>query len=110
MDTLEMIFSQHKETCEVLIDYPKIGGGDIKDYVRKAIIYLLHANIDVHSRRLVDESPLYGVKFIPKLQYHCANMTFSGKSRYYWLFKQVTHNRGGSVMNYINKFKDTKAL
>ena len=28
-ESLEMIFSQYTETCEVLLDYPKIGGDDI---------------------------------------------------------------------------------
>ena len=33
VESLEMIFSQYTETCEVLLDYPKIGGDDIiKDY------------------------------------------------------------------------------
>ena len=33
IDSLDMIFSQYRENCEVLLDYPKIGGGDfIKDY------------------------------------------------------------------------------
>ena len=79
IELLEMIFSQYKETFEVLLDYPKIGGEDIKDYVRKSIINLLHASIDVHSRRLISEFPRYGVKCISKLQSHCANMTFSEK-------------------------------
>ena len=26
IDSLDMIFSQYRETCEVLLDYPKIGG------------------------------------------------------------------------------------
>ena len=31
-----MIFSQYIETCEVLLDYPKIGGEDvIEDYAKK---------------------------------------------------------------------------
>ena len=60
-----MIFSQHKETCEVLIDYPKIGEEYIRDYVKKAIRNLLHENIDVHSRRLIDEFPVYEVKYFP---------------------------------------------
>ena len=39
-----MIFSQYKENCEVLLDYPKIGGDDIiEDYAKKAIRNLLHA-------------------------------------------------------------------
>ena len=49
--SLEMTFSQYTETCEVLLDDPKIGGDEvIEDYEKKAIRKLLHANIDVHSR------------------------------------------------------------
>ena len=60
-----MIFSQYTETCEVLLDYPKIGGKDIiEDYAKKAIKYLLHANIDVHSIRLIAEFPKDGIKCI----------------------------------------------
>ena len=33
VESLEMIFSQYKETCEVLLDHPKIGGVDIKDCI-----------------------------------------------------------------------------
>ena len=29
----EIIFSNYKETWEVLLDYPKIGGADTKDFV-----------------------------------------------------------------------------
>ena len=32
IDSLDMIFSQYIETCEVLLDYPKIGGDNVKDY------------------------------------------------------------------------------
>ena len=36
VESLEMVFSQYTETCEVLLDYPKIGGGDIiEDYAKK---------------------------------------------------------------------------
>ena len=36
LESLEMIFSQYKKTCEVLIYYPKIGGDDIiEDYAKK---------------------------------------------------------------------------
>ena len=60
IDSLDMIFSQYRETCEVLLDYPKIGGDDVIEYYeKKAIINLLHANIDVNSRRLIDEFPMY---------------------------------------------------
>ena len=82
IDSLDMIFSQYRETCEVLIDYPKIGGDNVKDYSKQAIRNLLHANSDVHSRRLIAEFPKDGIKCIEKLQSHCANMNFADKSRY----------------------------
>ena len=31
IESLEMIFSKYTETCEVITDYPKIGGDDILD-------------------------------------------------------------------------------
>ena len=35
VESLEVIFSQYTETCEVLLDYPKIGGGNIiEDYAK----------------------------------------------------------------------------
>ena len=56
IDSLDMIFSQYRETCEALLDYPKIGGNDvIEDYSKEAIRNLLYANIDVHSRRLITD-------------------------------------------------------
>ena len=49
IDSLDMIFSQYRETFEVLIDYPKIVGDHaIEDYTKKDTRKLLHANIDVH--------------------------------------------------------------
>ena len=77
-----MIFSKYRETCEVLLDYPKIGGDDVEDYSKKAIRNILHANIDVHCRRLIAEFPKDGIKCIEKLKSHCANITFADKSRY----------------------------
>ena len=95
IDSLDMIFSQYRETFEILLDYPKIGGDDvIEDYSKKAIRNLLHSNIDVHSRRLIAGFPKYGVKCIEKLQSHCANMTFADKSGYDRTFQQVTHKGG----------------
>ena len=44
IDSLDMIFSQYRKTCEVLLDYPKIVGDDVKDYAKQAIRNLLHAN------------------------------------------------------------------
>ena len=63
-----MIFSRYKETCEVLLHYSTTGGEDIKDYVKKAIRNFLYENIDVHSRRLIFELPLYALKYIPKIK------------------------------------------
>ena len=34
--SLDVIFSQYRETCEVLLDYPKIRGDDvIEDYAKR---------------------------------------------------------------------------
>ena len=77
IDSLDMIFSRYRETCEVLLDYPKMEGGNVKDYAKHAIRNLLHANSDVHSRILIAEFPKDGIKCLEKLQSHCANMTFS---------------------------------
>ena len=111
IDSLDMVFSQYRETCEVILDYPKIGGDDvIEDYAKKAIRNLLNANIDVHSRILIAEFPKYGIKCIEKLQSHCANITFSDKSRYDRTFQQVTHKGGGSAINYIKRFQNAHAL
>ena len=74
-----MIFSQYKETCEAILDYLTIGGKYIKYYVKKSIRNVLHANIYVHCRRLIVEFPVNGIKRILRHQYHCANMTESGK-------------------------------
>ena len=68
IDSLDMIFSQYRETCEFLIDYPKIGAHNGQDYAKQAIRNLLHANSDVHSKRLISEFPTDGVKCIEKLQ------------------------------------------
>ena len=69
VNSLDMIFSQYRETCEVLLDYPKIGGDYvIEDYSKRSVRNLLHANIDIHSRILIAEFPKDGVKFIKKLQ------------------------------------------
>ena len=105
-----MIFPQYKETCEVLLYYPTIGGEDIKYYVKKSIRNFPHGNIYVHSRRLISELTEYGVKCISKLQSHCANMTFSEKNRYGRLFQQVTHKGGESEMNYIKILQNAQAL
>ena len=68
IESLGMIFSQYRETCQVLLNYPKIGWDNvIEDYAKKAIRNLLHANIDVHSIILISEFPKDGIKCIEKL-------------------------------------------
>ena len=37
IESLDILFSQYRETCEVLLDYPKIGGDDVEAYAKKAI-------------------------------------------------------------------------
>ena len=104
-------FSQYRETCEVILDYPKIGRDDvIEDYAKKAIRNLLHANIDVHIRILIAELPKYGVKCIEKLISHCVNMSFSDKSRYDRTFQQVTHKGGESAINNIKRFHSSQKM
>ena len=62
VELLDMIFSQYTETCDVLLYYPKIGGDEIiEDYAKNDIRNLFHANIDVHSRRLIAEFPIDGI-------------------------------------------------
>ena len=68
VESLEMIFSKYKETCEVLLDYHKIWGETIKQFSKKAIRNILHLNIDVHIRRLIADFPGYGIKCIENLQ------------------------------------------
>ena len=59
-----MIFSLYKETCEVLLDYPKTRRDNINDFVKNVIRNILHANIHVNSRRLIAELPGDGIKCI----------------------------------------------
>ena len=70
----------------------------------------MHANIDLHSRRLIAESPKYGIKYIEKLQSHCANMTFADKSTNDRTFQQVTYKGGEYVINYIKMFQNAHDL
>ena len=69
-----------------------------------------HANIDVYNRRLIADFPKDGMKFVEKLQSHCANMTFSDKSRYERTFQQVKHKGGEYAINYIKRFQNEHAL
>ena len=110
IDSLNMIFSQYRETYEVLRDYQRMEGGNVKDYARMAIRNLLHANSCVHSRIFIAEFPEDGIKCMEKLQSHCANMNFADKSRYDRTFQQVTHKGGESAINYIKRFQNAQAL
>ena len=65
--SLDMIFSQYRETFEVLLDHPKLRGRNVKDYAKQAIRILFHDNSDVHSRRLIAEFPTDGIKCLEKL-------------------------------------------
>ena len=63
LESLDIIFSQYKETCEVFLDCPKIRGDDtIEDYSKKATRNLLYANIYVRSKILIAEFPKDGIK------------------------------------------------
>ena len=69
VESLDMIFSQYIETCEVLLDYPKIREDDIiEDFARKPIRNIWHVNIDIHNKRLISEFPKDVIKCIEKLQ------------------------------------------
>ena len=70
----------------------------------------MHENIDVHNRILIAEFPEDGIKCIEKLKSHCANMTFSDKSRYDRIFQQVTHKGGEYAMNCIRIPQNAEAL
>ena len=67
IDSLNIVFSQYRETYEVLRDYPKLEGGNTKVYAKMAIRSLLHANSCVHSRILIAEFSEDGIKCIQKL-------------------------------------------
>ena len=94
IESLQMIFSQYTETCELIPDYPRIGGEDIKYLAKNSIRNILHANIDVHNRIIISEIPADGIKCIEELKSNCVNMTFANKSRYDRVFQQVTYKGG----------------
>ena len=60
--SLNMVFSQYRETYEVLRDYSKMEGGNVTDYAKMASRNLLHANSCVHRRILIAELPEDGIK------------------------------------------------
>ena len=105
-----MILSQYKEACEVLLDYLKIGGEDIKYFAKSSIRNILHTNIAVHSRRLIADFLGDEIECIEKLQLHSAKMIFAEKSRCDRIFQKVTQKGVGSTMNYIKRFLNAQAL
>ena len=109
VESVEIIFSQYKETCEVLLDYPKIGGGNIKEFAIRAIRNNLHANIDLHSGRLIVELPVDGTKCIETLQSYCANMTFSEKVDMTGFFNK-SHRKEGNLQLITLKYSKIHRL
>ena len=89
VESQEMIFSQYTETYEVLLDDPKIGVEDNKYFSKKAIRNILHANTDVHIRRIISEFSADRIKCIEELKSHCANMNIDDKSRYDRIFSKL---------------------
>ena len=69
----------------------------------------MYDNIDVHIKSFISEFPGYGLKYISKLQSHCANMTFSEKSGYNIFLQQVTDKVGESAMSYIKRLHNGQA-
>ena len=96
VESLEIIYLQYTETCEVIINNPKIGGYDIEDDAKNTIRNLLYEHFDVHSRRFIADFPIDGIKCIEKLQSHCANMTFSEKVVSTGLFN-MSHIKYGNL-------------
>ena len=82
-----------------------MGGDDIEDYEKESIRNLLHANIDVHSRRFISEFPTDGIKCIEKLQSNCADMTFTEKVYMTGLFNK-SHVKKRNMQRI--KLKDSK--
>ena len=62
IDSLNMVFSQYRENYEVLRDYPRLEGGNVKYYTKIAIRNFLRTNSCVHIRRLIAEFPEDGIK------------------------------------------------
>ena len=53
----------------LLMDYSPIRMEEILDYAKNDTWNLLHAYIDTHSPKLIDEWPGYGVQAISRLKY-----------------------------------------
>ena len=97
-----MIFSQYTETCEVIIDDPKIGWDDIEYYEKKAIRNISHAKNWCTHHKIDCWVPNDWNKVHQKLQSHCANMTFSEKVDMTGIFNS-SHIKGGDLQWNIYK-------
>ena len=62
VESLEMIFSQYTETCEVLLYYPKNMRGGYSRFYKNSIRDIVHERIDVNGRILISELPEYEIK------------------------------------------------
>ena len=60
-----------------LMDYPSIRGENFPDYAKQVTCDLLHAYIDAHRQRLIDEYQGDGVQAITIFKSQCENMAFS---------------------------------
>ena len=94
----------------LIMEYPSIRGEEIPDCAKKATRKPLHAYIDAHSQRLIEECPGDRVQAISILQSQFANTTYSDQSRYNRMFQRVVHKEGESAINYIKIFQNAKAL
>ena len=54
----------YKETCEVFLDYPTIGGEDIKDYIGKVMMNILNANTYVWLGHVLRAEESYLLKIV----------------------------------------------
>ena len=70
----------------------------------------MHAYIDEHSQRLIDEYPGNVVHVISRLQYQFSNVTFADQRRYNRLLQKVIHKGGESEINYTKIFQNFRAL
>ena len=80
----------------LLMDYTSIRGEELPYCDKKAKRKILHTYIDVYSQILIDECPGYGVRYISRFWYQCANMTFSDQRMYIRLYQQEIHKQGES--------------
>ena len=62
------------------MEYPSIRVKDFRYFAKNTTWNLLHAYIDTHGQRLIDEYPGDGVQAISRLQSQCANMIFYEKN------------------------------